>query len=403
MTAGRNMVVPTANKVYLVKNSTTGGFAVTVKTAAGSGVTVPATTARWVYCDGTNVVDGMSGPWSPSANDAQALGLSGAAWADLFLASGGVINWNAGDVTVTHSANTLAFAGASSGYTFDAVISGTTASFTGVTLTSTDAGAAAAPIFELYRNSATPAANNILGQMLFNGEDSAGNTQEYASVQAVIVDPTSTTEDGALDVYTVVAGTRAVRASVGAGVYLSGATGGDQGTGTVNATAAYKNGVEITPIIIGAAVATTSGTAHTVTGIPSWAKRVKILLMGVSTTGTSLPMVQIGSSGGLKITGYLSGASNLTTGVSSSNATTGFIIDGNGIAGNIRSGAVVLDLADPSDNTWVVSGTLGLSDTAGTKTFGGHATLSAVLDRVSLTTVGGSETFDAGKINVSYE
>ena len=58
----------------------------------------------------------------PSADDAGALGASGAGFADLFLASGGVINWNAGDVTATHSANTLAFAGASSGYSFDAVV-----------------------------------------------------------------------------------------------------------------------------------------------------------------------------------------------------------------------------------------------------------------------------------------
>ncbi len=58
----------------------------------------------------------------PSANDAAALGASGTAWADLFLASGGVINWNAADVTITHSANALAFAGASSGYTFDVPI-----------------------------------------------------------------------------------------------------------------------------------------------------------------------------------------------------------------------------------------------------------------------------------------
>lgn len=56
----------------------------------------------------------------PPADDGKALGASGTAFADLFLASGGVINWNAGDVTVTHSANTLAFGGASSGYTFDA-------------------------------------------------------------------------------------------------------------------------------------------------------------------------------------------------------------------------------------------------------------------------------------------
>lgn len=58
----------------------------------------------------------------PSANDGFALGVSGTAFADLFLASGGVVNWNAGDVTITHSANALAFGGASSGYTFDAVV-----------------------------------------------------------------------------------------------------------------------------------------------------------------------------------------------------------------------------------------------------------------------------------------
>lgn len=120
MTANRNVVVPTANKVYFVKNSTTGGYTVTVKTSGGTGVEIPPGTARWVYCDATNVVDAYSGPFTPSTNDGAALGLSAVAWSDLFLASGGVVNWNAGDVTITHSANTLAFAGASSGYTFDA-------------------------------------------------------------------------------------------------------------------------------------------------------------------------------------------------------------------------------------------------------------------------------------------
>ena len=76
------------------------------------------------------------------------------------------------------------------------------------TLTSTDAGASAAPILTLYRDSATPATNDILGQLLFNGEDSAGNTQEYASIQAVIADATSASEDGTLDFYLPVAGSR---------------------------------------------------------------------------------------------------------------------------------------------------------------------------------------------------
>ena len=53
-----------------------------------------------------------------SSDDVGALGASGTAWSDLFLASGGVINWNAGDVTATHAANTLTFAGATTGYVF---------------------------------------------------------------------------------------------------------------------------------------------------------------------------------------------------------------------------------------------------------------------------------------------
>lgn len=59
LTAGRDVVVPAVSKVYVVRNSTTGGFALTVKTSGGSGVAVPANTTRLLYCDGTNVLDGM--------------------------------------------------------------------------------------------------------------------------------------------------------------------------------------------------------------------------------------------------------------------------------------------------------------------------------------------------------
>ena len=58
----------------------------------------------------------------PATNDAGALGTATESWSDLFLASGGVINWDNGDVTATHAANALAFAGATNGYSFDAVV-----------------------------------------------------------------------------------------------------------------------------------------------------------------------------------------------------------------------------------------------------------------------------------------
>lgn len=48
-----------------------------------------------------------------SSDDSGALGASGTAFSDLFLASGGVINWSTGDVTITHSANAITVAGGS--------------------------------------------------------------------------------------------------------------------------------------------------------------------------------------------------------------------------------------------------------------------------------------------------
>lgn len=64
----------------------------------------------------------VKGAILPTVSNTPALGSTSLMWADLFLGDGAVINFNNGDVTVTHSTNTLAFAGASSGYTFDAKI-----------------------------------------------------------------------------------------------------------------------------------------------------------------------------------------------------------------------------------------------------------------------------------------
>jgi hypothetical protein len=76
----------------------------------------------------------------------------------------------------------------------------------GMTLTSTDAGAAAAPLLELYRDSASPAANDTLGEIEFNGEDSAGNKQAYALFHGSILSPTSGSEQGQLHFETATAG-----------------------------------------------------------------------------------------------------------------------------------------------------------------------------------------------------
>jgi hypothetical protein len=76
----------------------------------------------------------------------------------------------------------------------------------GMTLTSTDAGAAAAPLLDLYRDSASPAANDTLGEIEFNGEDSAGNKQAYGLIHASILSPTSGAEQGQLHFETATGG-----------------------------------------------------------------------------------------------------------------------------------------------------------------------------------------------------
>ena len=76
----------------------------------------------------------------------------------------------------------------------------------GMTLTSTDAGAAAAPLLDLYRDSATPAASDTLGEIEFNGEDSAGNKQAYALFHGSILSPTSGAEQGQLHFETATGG-----------------------------------------------------------------------------------------------------------------------------------------------------------------------------------------------------
>jgi hypothetical protein len=62
LTANRNVVCPAVSKLYFITNSTTGGFAVTLKTSAGTGILVPNGRSVVLYCNATNVVDAVSAP-----------------------------------------------------------------------------------------------------------------------------------------------------------------------------------------------------------------------------------------------------------------------------------------------------------------------------------------------------
>jgi hypothetical protein len=146
-----------------------------------------------------------------------------------------------------------------------------------------------------------------------------------------------------------------------------------------------------------------SGTSITFTGIPSTVKRITVMLSGVSTSGTSPPQIQIGS-GSVTTTGYLGSSTIVNPSPVSVLFTTGFGIGANTsnwAAGVVVHGAITLTLQ--TGNTWVCAGSVGRSDAASTYLTNGGVTLSGTLDRVRITTVNGTDTFDAGSINIFYE
>ena len=165
---------------------------------------------------------------------------------------------------------------------------------------------------------------------------------------------------------------------------------------TINGTPAMGASV----ITSGTAVASTSGTSIDFTSIPSWVKRITVMFQGVSTSGTSNPLIQIGTGGSPTTSGYLATSANISSSAASqANYTTGFGI-GSSAAANVISG--VITIFNVSGNIWIASGVTKNSTTAAAMS-AGDVTLAGVLNLVRITTVNGTDTFDAGSINILYE
>jgi hypothetical protein len=150
------------------------------------------------------------------------------------------------------------------------------------------------------------------------------------------------------------------------------------------------------------AVNTTSGTSIDFTGIPSWVKRITAVFSAISSNGTSSFQFQLGTTSGVTATGYdasLNSVASTATGVAFS---TGFGLVNSPSAAGAYSGQIILTLLDATSNFWGATSTL----TSGSTTLqvgGGGVSLASTLTRVRLTTVGGTNTFDAGKMNILFE
>jgi len=174
------------------------------------------------------------------------------------------------------------------------------------------------------------------------------------------------------------------------------ATDGEVQAGTDAERAVTAAGLKAAQIRL-ATVQSASGTGVEFTGIPSWAKRITVILQGVSTNGSSNLLVQLGTSGGLKTSGYTASASSGASGVATTSATAGFNVR-IGSSSDVVTGAMILNKT--ANNDWQSAHACG-----GNLFFvgGGSVSLAAALDRVYVTTVNGSDTLDAGTINISWE
>jgi len=160
------------------------------------------------------------------------------------------------------------------------------------------------------------------------------------------------------------------------------------------------NSGAILGITSGTAVASTSGTSIDFTSIPSWVKRITVMFSGVSTNGTGNFLIQIGS-GSVTTSGYASKASYFNGAALSVGSSSAGFLGANWAAANTQSGAITLTLL--GSNTWVATGYLADSSTNASSIGGTSPALGGALDRVRITTVGGTDTFDAGSVNILYE
>lgn len=172
--------------------------------------------------------------------------------------------------------------------------------------------------------------------------------------------------------------------------------------GTDTTRAMTPAGFRAGNLVQGTAVTTTSGTTVDFTGIPSWAKRITVMYSGVSTNGTSRLVLQLGTSAGINTTADYSYCVTESGILLFSTTGTYFLTAYTMSAAGLLSG--ILTLTNVTGNSWVMGGSIStMTGTVQGWTINGNKTLPAALDRVRITTVNGTDTFDAGTINVMWE
>ncbi len=155
-------------------------------------------------------------------------------------------------------------------------------------------------------------------------------------------------------------------------------------------------------ITAGTAVASTSGTSIDFTSIPSWVKRITVMLQGVSTDGTSDYWLRLGTSGGFATSGYVGYMARQAAASNSYNAfSQSFVLTNGMLATEVFSGNIYL--TNQTGNVWTMNGQItGSNGTGNMMNMAGYISLSGTLTQVRITSAT-PNNFDAGSINILYE
>ena len=148
-----------------------------------------------------------------------------------------------------------------------------------------------------------------------------------------------------------------------------------------------------------------SGTSVSFTALPSWVKRITMQLSGISLSGTSYIQIQLGTSGGFVTSGYSSGVAALTSaggGLGAAAVTTGFYTTGSTTQTDTASG--VYFISNLSGNIWTYAGTgVRTGNVATYLNSAAPLSLGGVLTQIRISSGNGTDTFDAGSVNILYE
>jgi len=173
----------------------------------------------------------------------------------------------------------------------------------------------------------------------------------------------------------------------------------DGSAGVTTTTGAVYNSIQSAT-----AQASTLGTSIDFTSIPSWVKRITVMFNGVSLSGTAVKYIQLGTGGVATTSGYSGvGGTFYSSNVAGATAyTSAFVVNDNTAAAADSGHAVFTNI---SGNIWVGSITMCQANASPAQIFvsAGTVTLAGALNMVRVTSSNGTDTFDAGSINILYE